>query len=54
MPPDPQEFVPSALNIHASSTNGVHPPAKPPHPALSNATENPEKKMEPATTSSSP
>ena len=44
MPLDPQEFVPSALNVHASSTNGVHPPAKPLHPALSNTTENPEKK----------
>ena len=53
MPPDPQEFVPPALNVHTSSTNGVHPPAEPLHLALSDATENPGKN-EPATTSSSP
>lgn len=45
--------MPPALNVHTSSTNGVHPPAEPLHLALSDATENPGK-IELATTSSAP
>ena len=42
MPLDPLEFVTSALNISTCRTNGASLPAEPLHPALPNATENPD------------
>ena len=42
MPLDPLKFVTPALNISACRTNGASPPAEPLHPALPNATENPD------------
>ena len=41
-PLDPLKFVTPALNISACRTNGASPPAEPLHPALPNATENPD------------
>ena len=40
--PGPLEFVTPALNISACRTNGASLPAEPLHPALPNATENPD------------
>ena len=41
-PGAPWEFVPPALNVHASGANGARPPAEPLHPVLPNATKNPD------------